>query len=270
MSGKKFEGKGSAAVVGSADLRAGANDDFWKDNFYFGIRYNYRGRLVEHEFDIELNVDAIVFSGRDFTLVTGFENIPTSTSLVFNGGRWADQIGFSGRKTDMLVMDLPNGINDCEIERYDRNANADTQKLQVKALRLPEDPKEFVGCVLKDFDQENADLLLRYNEFYEFKLYYLGAEREQWSEALDLNNILSVSCPSYESYFVDLVVRGELVEDQSGQSSMEGFPLEKMNSEGNFIRMRYKDVNKLHHGEADVTLGLSHGALLKLSVVTVK
>jgi hypothetical protein len=122
--------------------------------------------------------------------------------------------------------------------------------------------------VLDGFDQGGHDILVNYSRFYSLAITYPEVPFvEEFTELVDLAKI---SYPEQDRYSVDVILDGELIENESGESSIEGFEPEISAGSEIAIRVRYKDPDNPYFGKIPLILTYRTGVQLALPVEVVK
>jgi hypothetical protein len=136
----------------------------------------------------------------------------------------------------------------------------------------PNDLTRYAFYKLNGNDQGGQDLLLYYNDFYSLEIY--NPEDENY-KFIETSKIKSISYDKDAPYSIDFIEDEELVENESGDSSIEGLSSAK-NKAAKMIggvkgmRIRYKNPDNPYFGPINVTLNFKEGMVLKPPIEVVK
>lgn len=236
MSKKMFENaQAPKSVTDSVGLTDSA-EEMWRDIRFLGFLEGEKRHYYEHN-----SVDFILPAGKNL-VAEMYPGRPWSIKIGNNEWPWSHA---NAQYYNPLESFPADRLQDCLFGYADGKA-------PIRILRTNSELKERATYVLDGFDQGDEDLLLTYNKFYPLKINYTRVEG--WEAVVDLKKIKSISYPAGAKYTIDFIVGGQLAENQSGQSSAEGFPLNEMDPESNYVRMRYKNVNDVYYGEVSMVL----------------
>ena len=255
MSKKMFDSAQASKNDADSKSLADPAEKFWKNLRW--LRYTHAHGSEGGT--IEPNSVSFILPDEDFRLEAYVVSYEVG-DLVSGGDTWKWVYTGSPAVYYMGLESFPVGcVQDC-VFKY----TEDDVDVPIKILRAPSELKDRATYVLDNFDQGNEDLLLTYNKFHPLKINY--AETEGWEAVVDLKKIKSISYPAGAKYTIDFIVGGQLAENQSGQSSAEGFPLNEMDPESNYVRMRYKNVNDVYYGEVSMVLHYEDTPVLRLTL----
>ncbi|WGK93242.1 hypothetical protein [Pseudomonas migulae] len=136
----------------------------------------------------------------------------------------------------------------------------------------PNDLTRYTMYKLNGIEQGEHDLLLYYNEFYGLEFY---SDKIDGFEFLESSKIKSISYDKDAPYYIDFIEDEELVENESGESSIEGLSsaknkTAKMTGGVKGLRVRYKNPDNPYFGRINVTLHYKEGMVLKPPIEVVK
>ncbi|MBD9611476.1 hypothetical protein IB245_08215 [Pseudomonas sp. PDM02] len=143
---------------------------------------------------------------------------------------------------------------------------------ELNVFFAPFDLSYFTSYKLNGEDVGKQDLLLHYNVFYSLELYNLDNEDYEFIRS---SKIKSISYDKDAPYTIDFIGDEELVENESGDSSIDGLSSAgsktmKMTGGVRGLRVRYKNPNNPYFGRLDVTLHFEEGMVLKPPIEVVK
>lgn len=248
MSKKMFENAQAPKSVTDSVGLTGSAEEMWRNMFYLGFSEDENTHGYERN-----SVDFILPAGKDLVASVNPGGL-LGIKIGNDEWPWKYEIGLYYNPLESFPADR---LQDC-LFRYIGG------EVPIRILRTNSELKGRATYVLDGFDQGGEDLLLTYNKFYPLKINY--TEVEGWEAVVDLKKIKSISYPAGAKYTIDFIIGGQLAENQSGQSSAEGFPLNEMDPESNYVRMRYKNVNDVYYGEVSMVLHYEDTPVLRLTL----